>query len=63
MSKSNAGTFQRLIDFNFLEAENLIEKYNKLLKNNPDEFNCLITLGFLEARFNCNYKKADQYFK
>ncbi|EAR92058.1 tetratricopeptide repeat protein (macronuclear) [Tetrahymena thermophila SB210] len=59
----SSGASSRLIDFNYLEADSLIEKYKKNLKNSPDNINYLITLGFLEACANCNFKKAEQYFQ
>ncbi|KAL4480045.1 hypothetical protein ABPG74_020561 [Tetrahymena malaccensis] len=59
----SSGLNSRLIDFNYLEADNLLEKYKKNLKNNPDNINYLITLGFLEACANYNFKKAEQYFQ
>lgn len=52
-----------MIDFNFAEADILYKKYSKCLKENPNNIDALITLGFLEANYHSNYTESRNLFE
>ncbi|KAL4509420.1 hypothetical protein ABPG72_018351 [Tetrahymena utriculariae] len=54
---------ERLFDFNFVLCEKIYKKYSKYENQYQANFDFLLTLGFLEAKYKSNYKKANMLFE
>ncbi|KAL4434759.1 hypothetical protein ABPG74_017179 [Tetrahymena malaccensis] len=51
------------IDIDFMETSIIFNKYSKHLKDNPNNVQALITLGFLNAYAFSNYQLSVKYFE
>ncbi|KAL4480197.1 hypothetical protein ABPG74_020713 [Tetrahymena malaccensis] len=54
---------ERILDFNFALCNKLYQKYQKQESQYQNNIDFLLTLGFLECKFNSNYAKAQELFE
>ncbi|KAL4480198.1 hypothetical protein ABPG74_020714 [Tetrahymena malaccensis] len=54
---------ERILDFNFALCNKLYQKYQKQESQYQNNIDFLLTLGFLECKFNSNYTKAQELFE